>query len=134
MPKRDHIKTIISKGINRLLNNNGKLVIAVPNYTSFDAQFFKANWAAYDVPRHLYHFSPVAMEKLANKYGFKLKKIAPMWFDSFYVSMLSLAYKKLKINLVIAFFIGLWSNIVAFFKVKKCSSIIYILEKNSYNS
>ena len=115
---------------NRLLHNNGKLVIAVPNYTSSDAQFYKANWAAYDVPRHLYHFSPASMVKLAAKYGFKLKKIAPMWFDSFYVSMLSSAFKKNRTNLVSAFCIGLWSNVITLFNAKKCSSIIYILERN----
>ncbi len=112
-----------------LLNNNGKLVIAVPNYTSSDAKLYKAAWAAYDVPRHLYHFSPASLEKLGLKYGFSLKSIYPMWFDSFYVSMLSEQYKKSKIKLVAAFLVGLWSNLVTIFNKRKCSSVIYIFEK-----
>jgi hypothetical protein len=70
------------------------------------------------------------MVKLAAKYGFTLKEIAPMWFDSFYVSMLSSAFKKNRTNLVSAFCIGLWSNVITLFNAKKCSSIIYILERN----
>ena len=39
-----------------LLNEKGTLVIAVPNFKSYDAQYYKNYWAAYDVPRHLSHF------------------------------------------------------------------------------
>ena len=77
------------KQIETLLAENGKLFIAVPNYTSKDADTYGGHWAAYDVPRHLYHFSPQSMEKLLKTYGLKLIACKPMWFDSFYVSMLS---------------------------------------------
>jgi 2-polyprenyl-3-methyl-5-hydroxy-6-metoxy-1,4-benzoquinol methylase len=78
----------------QLLSDNGVLFIAVPNYTSTDATLYGRDWAAYDVPRHLYHFSPKSMEVLTKKYGFRIEKMKPMWFDSFYVSMLSEQHQK----------------------------------------
>jgi SAM-dependent methyltransferase len=112
-----------------LLKEKGKLIIAVPNYTSKDAARYEEHWAAYDVPRHLYHFSPKSMQVLIEKHGLKITAYKPMWFDSFYVSMLSSKYKKGKTNLPGAFFSGLGSNIKAMGDVKRCSSVIYIIEK-----
>jgi 2-polyprenyl-3-methyl-5-hydroxy-6-metoxy-1,4-benzoquinol methylase len=122
------LKPYLSK-IHELLVAKGKLIIAVPNYTSYDAQHYKAHWAAYDVPRHLYHFSPKSMETLLTQFGFKLITKKPMWFDSVYVSMLSEQYKNGKGNIVKAGFIGLLSNIKALFNADKCSSVIYIFQK-----
>ena len=115
---------------NKLLANHGQLIIAVPNYTSADAKHYGEYWAAYDVPRHLYHFSPQSIELLAAQFGFTLKSIHPMWFDSFYVSMLSEQYKNGKSNLLKAFWNGLLSNCNAIFDKRKCSSVIYIFTKN----
>ena len=115
--------------LKNLLTDKGKIFIAVPNYTSYDAQHYGTFWAAYDVPRHLYHFTPASMKRLVEQHGLTIKKINPMWFDSFYVSMLSEQYKNGKGNLIKAFFIGLISNIKTLFNPKKCSSIIYIIEK-----
>ena len=112
-----------------LLKENGKLFIAVPNYTSKDAAVYNEHWAGYDVPRHLYHFSPKAMQMLVKKHGLKLLQYKPMWFDSFYVSMLSSKYKKGKTNLLGSFFNGLSSNIKATGNVQRCSSVIYIIGK-----
>jgi 2-polyprenyl-3-methyl-5-hydroxy-6-metoxy-1,4-benzoquinol methylase len=112
-----------------LLKENGRLVIAVPNYISKDAVLYNQHWAAYDVPRHLYHFSPKAMQKLIQKYGLKIHQHKPMWFDSFYVSMLSSKYKTGKTKLFSSFFNGLCSNIKAMGDVKQCSSVIYIIGK-----
>jgi len=120
----DYIKTL-----HNLIKDNGRIFIAVPNYTSYDASHYEQHWAAYDVPRHLYHFSPQSMEMLLNKHGLKLKSIKPMWFDSFYVSMLSQHIKNKKGNIVMAFIIGAMSNINAIFDKKKCSSVIYVVEK-----
>lgn len=111
-----------------LLDKNGILVIAVPNYTSYDAQHYQAHWAAYDVPRHIWHFSPDTMMQLCKRYGFELKETLPMWFDSFYVSMLSEKYKNGG-NIVKAFYIGLVSNIKALLHKGTCSSQIYIFVK-----
>jgi 2-polyprenyl-3-methyl-5-hydroxy-6-metoxy-1,4-benzoquinol methylase len=113
--------------IKNLLTTDGKLFIAVPNYTSYDAQQYKNYWAAYDVPRHLYHFSPKAIQQLAIANGFAIEKYQPMWYDSFYVSMLSEKYKKG--SGILGIIIGLISNLNALFNPKKCSSITYILSK-----
>jgi 2-polyprenyl-3-methyl-5-hydroxy-6-metoxy-1,4-benzoquinol methylase len=121
-----------------LLKENGKLFIAVPNYTSKEAAIYKEYWAAYDVPRHLYHFSPKSMQVLMEKHGLKLLQHKPMWFDSFYISMLSSKYRNAslngevgqgKTNLVTSFFNGLRSNLKAMGDVKRCSSVIYIIGK-----
>ena len=117
------------KQIANLLAANGKAFIAVPNYTSKDADIYKAYWAAYDVPRHLYHFSPQSMEKLLSIHGLKLTAVKPMWFDSFYVSMLSEQYKNGKGNIIKAVFNGFISNLKALGNVKKCSSVIYVISK-----
>lgn len=114
-----------------LLKENGKLLIAVPNYTSKDAAMYGDHWAAYDVPRHLYHFSPVSMQNLMDKHGLKILEYRPMWYDSFYVSMLSSKYKHGKTNLVASFFNGLRSNMNAMRDPKQCSSVIYIIGKAS---
>lgn len=117
------------KQIETLLAPNGKLFIAVPNYTSKDADIYAAHWAAYDVPRHLYHFSPQSIEKLLSTYNLKLITCKPMWFDSFYVSMLSEQYKNGKGNIIKAVFNGFLSNLKAWSDVRKCSSVIYVISK-----
>lgn len=113
----------------KLLKPKGILIIAVPNYKSYDAKYYKAFWAAYDVPRHLWHFNQDSISKLVSKQSFKVKKVKPMWFDSFYVSMLSEKYKSGKINPIKGFYIGLLSNVKAL-STKEASSLIYII-KNS---
>jgi 2-polyprenyl-3-methyl-5-hydroxy-6-metoxy-1,4-benzoquinol methylase len=115
--------------LRKILKDNGTLFIAVPNYTSFDAQFYKETWAAYDVPRHLYHFSPKSIEMLVKRYGMKIKTMKPMWFDSYYVSMLSEKYRDNKLGLIRAFIIGNISNILCLFNKRKCSSVIYVIQK-----
>lgn len=118
------------KHLNRVLKPGGLIFIAVPNYTSADADNYGKNWAAWDVPRHLYHFSPASMKKLLPAHGFHLKSIHPMWFDSFYVSMLSEKYRTGDGNLISAFYHGLKSNIKAHSDTEKCSSLIYVAEKS----
>lgn len=113
--------------INKLLKPGGILVIAVPNYTSHDALVYQQYWAAWDVPRHLYHFSPAAMKVLLERHQFTVQQTKPMWFDSFYVSMLSEKYRKG--NIVKAFFTGLSSNFKALFHREKCSSLIYLAKR-----
>jgi 2-polyprenyl-3-methyl-5-hydroxy-6-metoxy-1,4-benzoquinol methylase len=110
------------------LNPNGVLLIAVPNYTSYDAHYYKEHWAAYDVPRHLYHFNVDSIQKLITPYGFKLTETKPMKFDSFYVSLLSEKYKSGSMNYVKAFLTGLKSNLKAKEAVNY-SSVIYVFKK-----
>lgn len=113
--------------ITQLLHRDGTLMIAVPNFNSYDAKYYKEYWAAYDVPRHLSHFSKLSIRKLFAKSGMKLVKVKPLIFDSFYVSLLSEKYKHSKGNFLRAFFIGLISNIRAW-KTKEYSSLLYILK------
>jgi len=110
------------------LEEDGSLVIAVPNFNSFDAKYYKEFWAAYDVPRHLWHFSRSSIEKLFLKHGLKVVKTKPLIFDSFYVSLLSEKYRTGKQNFIRAFWIGLLSNISAW-RTREYSSLIYILQK-----
>ena len=113
--------------LKRLLKPSGTIIIAVPNFKSYDAKYYKEFWAAYDVPRHLWHFSKTAIEKLFDKQNMNLEDIKPMWFDSFYVSLLSEKYKTGKMNFISGFFIGFISNVSGFFK-KEFSSHIYVLK------
>ncbi|RYD77803.1 MAG: class I SAM-dependent methyltransferase [Sphingobacteriales bacterium] len=115
--------------LKKLLKPGGKLFIAVPNYTSSDAAHYQRFWAAYDVPRHLYHFSPASMRVLMEKHALQVLQTKPMWFDSFYVSMLSEQYKNGKGNIIGAFFTGLLSNAKALFNKERCSSVIYVIGK-----
>lgn len=110
-----------------LLNENGVLVIAVPNYKSYDAQYYKNNWAAYDVPRHLWHFSRQSLPKIL-KDTFHLICIKPMVFDSFYVSLLSEKYKTENNFSLKALWIGLQSNLKAI-RTKEYSSLMYCFRK-----
>ncbi|MBA4276780.1 class I SAM-dependent methyltransferase [Flavobacterium sp.] len=115
------------KELKRLLKPTGTLIIAVPNFKSYDASYYGKFWAAYDVPIHFWHFSKTAIKLLFEKEAMKLEKVLPMKFDSFYVSLLSEKYKSGKMNFVKAFFTGLHSN----WKAKKnfeYSSHIYILK------
>ena len=120
----DRVKQIYS-----LLQSGGKAIIAVPNYTSDDANRYKEYWAAYDVPRHLYHFSPEIIKRIFAKEGMKHKRSLPMVFDSYYVSMLSEKYLNGKNNLPSAFINGFRSNMAAKKNPEKYSSVIYIFEK-----
>ena len=117
------------KTLKRLIKPNGTIIIAVPNYKSFDAKYYGSFWAAYDVPRHLWHFSKTAIEKLFAKEDLKLIKVSPMVFDSFYVSLLSEKYKTGKMNFLKAFCIGLKSNIKAKQNFEY-SSHIYFIKNN----
>lgn len=115
------------KELKRLLKPSGSLIVAVPNHKSYDAQYYNAYWAAYDVPIHFWHFSKKAIAKLFEIENIELVKVLPMKFDSFYVSLLSEKYKNGKMNFVKAFYIGLKSNIKAG-RSLEYSSHIYVLK------
>ncbi len=125
LPKLENQIKIFKK----LLKPNGTLIIAVPNYKSYDAKYYKNFWAALDVPRHLWHFNRASISNLLEKFSLKVIKTKPMMFDAFYVSLLSEKYKTGKMNPVKGFWVGLVSNIRSM-STKEASSIIYIA-KNS---
>ncbi|SVA02418.1 uncharacterized protein METZ01_LOCUS55272 [marine metagenome] len=108
------------------LNPDGVLVVALPNYNSTDAKRYGSSWAAYDTPRHLYHFTIESMEKIASLCGFSIQSMHRMNFDSFYVSILSAQHMgKSFISGVLNGFIS-WLS--AMFNREKCSSLIYIMK------
>ena len=114
--------------IAQLLESGGTLFVAVPNFKSFDSKYYGTYWAAFDVPRHLWHFSKHSIKRLFEKENMEVVSIKPMLFDAFYVSLLSEKYKGNPFYLFSAFFVGLWSNISAFFS-KEYSSLIYVIKK-----
>lgn len=114
--------------INKLLKNNGLLVLAVPNIESFDARKYGAQWAAIDVPRHLYHFTKHSLTFLLNKHGFSIREILPMKLDAFYVSLLSERYRHSKLSWFSASLNGLRSNLRGSID-KNYSSMIFVAEK-----
>ncbi len=114
--------------LSRLIKKEGYIIIAVPNHKSYDAQKYKENWAAYDVPRHLYHFSEKDIKSLAKNHGLEVVQTLPMKFDSYYVSMLSEKYKTGKQKLLSAFLTGLKSNNIAK-RNGGYSSHIYVIKK-----
>lgn len=116
------------KLFNHLLKPNGLLIIAVPNYNSFDSKHYKEFWAAYDVPRHLWHFSQNSIKSLFGKENLKVVKTSPMKFDSYYVSLLSEKIKTGKMNPIKAFYIGFQSNFKAIV-TSEYSSLVYSLKK-----
>lgn len=115
--------------ISKLLKVGGKAVIAVPNHASYDAERYGNTWAAYDVPRHLYHFTPDTIKMLFVKHNFKFQTSFPMKFDSFYVSMLTEKNVHKKNKLFSAFMTGLQSNLKAKNDAEKYSSVIYVFVK-----
>ena len=108
------------------LNPDGVLVVALPNYNSTDAKRYGSSWAAYDTPRHLYHFTIESMEKIASLCGFSIQSMHRMNFDSFYVSILSAKHMGK------SFFSGILNGFISWlsakFNRKKCSSLIYIMK------
>jgi len=111
-----------------LLNTGGWLFIAVPNIESYDARFYGAFWAALDVPRHLYHFSPAHMKQLLQKHGLHLQEIKGMPLDAYYISLLSSEYRSGKKQWAEAIYRGTLSNLHAL-KNKNYSSLVYIVNK-----
>ncbi|RNC88153.1 MAG: class I SAM-dependent methyltransferase [Winogradskyella sp.] len=118
----DHISVF-----KKLLKPNGKIVVAVPNYKSYDAAYYKSFWAAYDVPRHLWHFSQKGIQRIFEAKKLLLEKTQPMIFDAYYVSLLSEKYKNGFMNPFKAFWIGWRSNRKAKHS-REFSSLIYVFK------
>lgn len=126
LPQIDETMSVLKN----LLKHNGVLIVAVPNYKSYDALYYKNFWAGYDVPRHLWHFSKSSISKIVEEQQMVVIKTIPMYFDSYYVSLLSEKYKTGTLNPLKAFWIGTVSNIKA--KLNgEYSSLIYIIKNRS---
>jgi 2-polyprenyl-3-methyl-5-hydroxy-6-metoxy-1,4-benzoquinol methylase len=122
----DHLNETFAE-IRNKLSNKGLLIIAVPNPESQDAKWYKNYWAAYDVPRHFYHFTSEMIHQLARKNNYKVIDEKAMYFDAIYISMLSEKYKNGSV--IKGIFNGILSNIKGFVS-KNTSSKVYILKRN----
>jgi 2-polyprenyl-3-methyl-5-hydroxy-6-metoxy-1,4-benzoquinol methylase len=127
----EHIHNINDtiKVLKTILKEKGKIVIAVPNIDSYENNVFENDWAAYDVPRHLYHFNQDTMNTLMLKHGLKIKKVYPMKLDAYYISLLSNKYKYNKNKFLESFITGYKSNSYAIKNKNNYSSLIYIIKK-----
>lgn len=117
--------------LRNLLSSGGSLWFALPNCDSYDAKYYGKFWAAWDLPRHLYHFSPITLEKFLSRVGLILHRKIPMYLDAFYISLLSEKYEKGKMNYFNAFGRGLKSNLWAAKNHSNYSSMIYITQIKS---
>ena len=113
--------------LKKLLKENGILIIAVPNFKSYDAKYYKEYWAAFDVPRHIWHFSQTAIKKLFLEENMIVEKTLPMKFDSYYVSLLSEKYKSGRMKPLSSLYRGFLSNLKAR-RSSEYSSLIYIIK------
>jgi 2-polyprenyl-3-methyl-5-hydroxy-6-metoxy-1,4-benzoquinol methylase len=117
-----------SEEIRRLLKPGGILITAMPNISSADAEFYGRYWAAYDLPRHLWHFTPETYMVFAEKAGFQIIKISPLPFDVFYISILSEKNKGTRFYLLRGMIKAIQFAFMSIFdKKKKSSSLIYFL-------
>lgn len=126
----EHIPDLhsIMNNLKSWLNDSGRLAVALPNPRSYDALHYGQYWAAWDVPRHLHHFKKETIIGLAEQYGFQLKTVHAMYWDAFFVSLLSEEYKKSKLRLAKSGAIGLLSNLNAM-RTKQFSSLLYLFSK-----
>lgn len=114
----------------RLLKPGGFCIVALPNCRSFDTEYYKQYWAAFDVPRHFWHFTPESFSFLSGKAGYPVISVKRLPADVFYISMLSEKYKGNKLYIVTGFLKGLWFSFLSAAKKEKTSSLIYIIHKN----
>ena len=115
--------------IRRILADDGRCIIALPNIDSSDAQWFGENWAALDVPRHLWHFSPDTFLRLAENHGFTCEAIRPMQLDLYYISALSYRNRGRRVALLRGVVTGLFLAVVNLFRSNRASSLIYVISK-----
>lgn len=127
----EHVRDLKSEifHLQRIVRHGGRLIIALPNYKSFDAMHYLDKWAAYDVPRHLYHFSKESVANIFNDTVFSLTDIKPLKWDSYYVSVLSEKYCGSFVPLLKGIWYGLKSNLIAS-KSMQYSSLVYCFVKD----
>ncbi len=116
--------------IHNLLNSNGVLVVAVPNFSSHDRFHYQNNWAALDVPRHRWHFTPEGLEEMLSNAGFELLKKSPLWLDVFYISFLSEKFKGNNLAFLRGAIKGSYFTLRSIFS-KKYSSISFVFKKQT---
>ncbi|MGD0583689.1 MAG: class I SAM-dependent methyltransferase [Bacteroidales bacterium] len=120
--------------IGRLLKPGGSVIVALPNCNSFDADHYGKFWAAWDVPRHLWHFSPVTFSKLADLICFETTTISTLPFDVFYISILSERNKRSSAGTMKGIIKGMYFSFLSIFNKMKMSSVVYVLNRKPVNS
>lgn len=115
--------------LNELLTEKGRLIVAVPNAASFDAHYYQHEWAAYDVPRHLWHFTPSTMQQLATRHGFIMTARYPMPLDAFYISILSEKQRGCSYSFLKGMYVGTLAWLRSLSKKDQSSSMIYVFRK-----
>lgn len=127
----EHIQDLdrIWEELFRIIDDTGIAIIAVPNCNSYDAKLYKENWAAYDVPRHLWHFTAGTIMRWAEKHGFIMERELTMPFDGFYISMMSESYRGSRMHSVKGFWNGFKGWCAQSKKMSASSSIIYVFRK-----
>ena len=116
--------------IRRLLKPDGTCIIALPNHLSTDAKHYRQFWAAYDVPRHLWHFSPDVFKLFSERNGFQVIRRVPLPLDAFYISILSEKNKKGILAILNGFYTGLRSYLISVFRQELNSSLVYVIKRN----
>jgi 2-polyprenyl-3-methyl-5-hydroxy-6-metoxy-1,4-benzoquinol methylase len=115
--------------ISRVLKPGAVCIVALPNCSSYDAKYYDRFWAAYDVPRHLWHFNPISFNLFSEKAGFRLEKLRSLPLDVFYISMLSEKYKGSGLIYIKGILKALIFAYLSVFNKEKCSSLVYIMRK-----
>ena len=113
--------------IKRLLKPEGVCICALPNCNSFDANHYGEYWAAYDVPRHLWHFTPETFRTFAEKTGFQITEIQSLPLDVFYISILCEKNKGTRLNFLTGIVKGTLFAFRSLLNITRSSSLIYIL-------
>ena len=120
---------IVINALKKYTDKDSIVVVALPNYKSFDAKYYGNFWAAYDVPRHRFHYSKFGIKQTMKKFGFQCVKTKPMFLDAFYISMISEKYKNNKLFFVKGFVIGMMSNLLGLFN-SNYSSSLFVFKKS----
>ena len=119
----------VIKAVKKHTDDDSVIVVALPNYKSFDASYYDRFWAAYDVPRHRFHYSKFGIKQTMKKFGFQCVKTKPMFLDAFYISMISEKYKSNKLFFIKGFVVGIISNLLGFFN-SNYSSSLFVFKKS----
>ncbi|MDD2798416.1 MAG: class I SAM-dependent methyltransferase [Bacteroidales bacterium] len=124
----ENFDTLLSE-LKRVLKPDGTLILALPNSSSFDARHYREYWAAFDVPRHLWHFTPKTIALVGEKHNMKIVGAKAMPLDSFYISIMSEQNRGSRFAFVKGICVGLIANIVSLANISNQSSLIYLFKK-----
>jgi SAM-dependent methyltransferase len=114
--------------IGRLIRPGGSLIVALPNSNSFDSGHYGRFWAAWDVPRHLWHFDPETFSMFSEKMGFDVTSVSVLPLDVFYISILSEKNKRSIAGAMTGIIKGMYFSFLAIFNKMKGSSMVYVLK------